>query len=476
MKKLLFTALTPLALNLAVAADLAGNDHLPDDAMWRRQADDLRKYWVHPDALGRNPGQFPTWRCNDGSLRSNGLCADEEAKKIFSRMPDLLNYDYTRMISRQTYAYGALFNLTGDPELLKYHNLGVTFLKDRARDPEGGFYSRFSADGPITGDRLERTSQDLAYALVGLAMNAYLTGNPDTIRILAESRNYIFDNYYDRKAGLMKWVLKDSRHEKTTQLELVAQLDQINAYLLLALRLMPEEIQKGWAEDVRKMISAMNENFFDQKSGSFLGCLQDDSCRDLKAGKHLDFGHRVKAWWMEYLAGLMLKDGRTAEAARRGMQETLSLALKPDGKGWYQDSGGSDAAWWVWAELDQSALTLALTDHFFVPDTFRVLLEDLTDHQYGEWKFGMKTHLWRSGFHSTEHALVGAILSSALREKQTGKKETRTLYFAPSGHQDMKYYPYLYSGRIAGIRKNGGITAVTFESIGLPEAVEPAGQ
>ena len=220
-------------LSTAAHCETQGIENLPSAEQWKEHISLLEKYWVHPDALGNPAGYFPTWRCNDGSLRhADSPCSDEA--DVPGWMKKNMAYDYTRMISRQTFAYGALFNLTGDPKLMEYHLAGVRFLMNRASDPQGGFYSRFSGGKTLEEDDPGcRTAQDLSYALAGLAMNAYLTGDSKIIDTVIKTKRYIYGNYYDRKNGILRWVLKDTCDERASQQELVAQLDQINAYLLL---------------------------------------------------------------------------------------------------------------------------------------------------------------------------------------------------------------------------------------------------
>ena len=79
------------------------------------------------------------------------------------------------------------------------------------------------------------------------------------------------------------------------------------------------------------------------------------------------------------------------------MKRTLTAALQPSQKNWYEINHDWDASWWVYAELDQSALTLALTDDFIIPDTFRPLFDKYTDKEFGEWKFGHKAHFNEAG-------------------------------------------------------------------------------
>ena len=459
-----FTVLSPAAEKLSAAESTLKYENIPGRNEWREHAETIKKFWIHPDAIGNPPGFFPTWRLNDGSIRKPGDMEFYGGDNIPGWVLDGLNYDYTRMISRQTFAYGALFNLTGDPRLLDYHRLGVKFLLEHARDPEGGFVTKFRNGKPVTEDRLHRTSQDQAYALLGLSMNSYLTGNAEIIDIICSGRKFIYDNYYDPKQNMIRWTLEDGDGEKADQQDLVAHLDQINSYLQLTWRLVPENMRQLWTDTIKLTIDGMNSRFYSAEKNTFTGCLNPSEGVDPKN----DYGHKVKTFWLEYLCALSLGDGKLAEFAAKGMQETLCLALKPDGRGWYQSESGDDARWWVYAELDQSALTLALTGHFFVPETLRTLMNEHTDREYGEWKFGLKTHMWRNGFHSTEHTLIGTILSDAMRD---GGKADTVLYFAPEDPASMLYTPYTYGGSVTDVRLKEKIAEVHFSDIGLPEKV-----
>jgi hypothetical protein len=163
---------------------------------------------------------------------------------------------------------------------------------------------------------------------------------------------------------------------------------------------------------------------------------------------------------MEYLIAIGLNDDRLKRFAKNGMKETLYLALQKDQKNWFQSQKGDDAQWWVFAELDQAALTLALTDDFPIPQTLKTILGKYTDRKNGELKFGTKTHLWRNGFHSTEHALIGSVLSEILRNGNSGSGTV--LYFAPAEPEKMIYTPYLFGGDV------GGIAEVHFSNVTLP--------
>ena len=458
---------------------------LPTAADWQEHAGFLEKFWLHPTAFGIPEGKFPTWRCNDGSLITpeHFVCPDEGPQNSNARMPDILKLDFVRMISRQTFAYGALFNLTGNPECLGLHQAGVRYLLEYARDPAGVFYTTIDSAGHGTPKAAQRNAQDLAYALVGLAMNAYLTHDPRVISTIVRTERYIFANYYDRENHLMKWVLEDSDSDKTDQKELVAVLDQLNAYMLLVWTLVPESEMKDFSADIAAALKSMNRYYLHEDGLSFRGCLDRPECSGANA-RHSDYGHTVKGFTMELLAASRLGDRHIREQAVRGMLSTVNRAATPDGREWYENPRNSGASWWVYAELDQAALTLNLEGKYEIQDQLRLWLGKYTDRKYGEVRFGRKQHLWRNGMHSSEHALWGYIMSQGIRERkclqerqcsrtEAATKDLKTvLYFSESANP-ARVYPYQFSGDIAATEKlPGGIIRVSFKNIRLPDRLE----
>ena len=112
MKKILTIA--ALTLSLCLNAQAKQNlDYLPTYEQWQDHTHSLMKFWLHKDAKGVPEGNFPTWRCDDGTLRNQKHCKNE---KNIEWIKNRTGYDYVRMQARQTFAYGALFNLTGDKE------------------------------------------------------------------------------------------------------------------------------------------------------------------------------------------------------------------------------------------------------------------------------------------------------------------------------------------------------------------------
>ena len=269
--------------------------NLPSYETWLEHASYLEKFWLHKDARGVPEGNFPTWRCNDGTLRNQSLCPYE---RDIGQMQHITGIDFVRMNTRQTFAYGALFNITGNKEALRLHMAGVKFLLEKIKDKEGGYHVllekgeplAWPKDAPFTDYRLARTSQDLSYVLMALSMNAYLTHDKKIIDELREAQKYIYDTYYDKEKGIIRWCFSDTYFDKKEQVELVAMLDQLNAYLLLSYRLMPDTYKSEWGKIIRQTIKDMNKNFYTKKLNRFYGCTHDKSCFDTENGRHIDNG------------------------------------------------------------------------------------------------------------------------------------------------------------------------------------------
>ncbi|HCG8443412.1 TPA: AGE family epimerase/isomerase, partial [Vibrio parahaemolyticus] len=184
----------------------------------------LAPYWMMESAHGQPAGNFPTFRCDNGVILDPQKPCEELNKGWISPHFDR---EYTRMKSRQTYAYGVLFHLTGDKQALELAKKGAYYLIDHLQDEKNGGFVSFTCSGKPGMEWQQRTSQDQAYALVGLAMYYYLTQDPKVEQALIDQQAFIFKQYRRSDDRGLAWVLKDGDGESEKQQELVAQLDQI---------------------------------------------------------------------------------------------------------------------------------------------------------------------------------------------------------------------------------------------------------
>ena len=430
---------------------------LPEGMGWiDHLSRDLAPFWLRPEALGSPVGAFPTFRCDDGSLVDPELPCGEmlvAGPWVSSR----LGVEYTRMRSRQTFFYGVAFHLTGDERYLALAKAGVDHLRahalDRAERSAVSWWRGGAAGPPVPA----RTSQDLAYANLGLAFWAYLTRDADVLADALLLYEGIFDRYDDPERGLLRWAAGGVGGE-TARVELVAQLDQVNAYGLLLASIAPEPHRSRLRADLARIARDLIDRFWSEELGLFHGSLHDPVERGPGA-RHTDFGHTVKALWMIERTGALLGDEALSAWARERMPALLARAYLPRYGCWatgLRHDGSLDAGvtWWTAAELDQAAATLALTDRRYtgyLEKTWTCWLDRLVDHEKGEvWSWidldrperrGAKQHLWKNGYHSAEHALVSYLVAQELHGRPA------TLHFAPAeGTAPGAFQPYFFSG------------------------------
>ncbi len=466
-------ALSLLLVTPTVAGPPATAADLPSGEEWLAHfVRDLLPYWSSPDALGDPVGLYPTFRYPDGAV----IDADEPLRPELREMHEhaawialRLGRTYTRMVSRQAYVLAVAFHLTGDGRYLAQSKAGVDRILGDLRDGSGGFCS-WIEHGACRPAPARRTAQDLAYAMLGPAMYAAVTGDPAVVAALVEARRHLFDAYRDPATGLLRWVLEPSDDppdaHSPEQLELVAQLDQLNAYLLLASPLVTGPEGDRWRADTASLTRTMVEHFHDEEHDLFWGRVDRDEHRRLGGHHHTDTGHTAKAFWMTLLAARHSGDADLARLARDGGLRLLERMWLEEARAW---SGGwkgdgslhGPALWWAFAEANQLAATLALASPqaaAHLPAACRTWFERYVDHRRGgTWPFAvdpaddppvLKAHLWKNGYHAAEHALVGLIASNALRG------EPVTLHFAPAaGAEPPPLRPYLFEGDAEIVRR-----------------------
>jgi mannose/cellobiose epimerase-like protein (N-acyl-D-glucosamine 2-epimerase family) len=498
MSNSLLRCIAPLAIAACAArspgsavAPLAGSTRLdaaalPSLARWYQHvSDELMPFWDRAEALGTPVGNFPTFRCNDGSIyRAQAPCPDLAQPPGW--IADELGREYTRMKSRQTFAYGVAFHITGQERYLEYARAGVAWLRAHAYERDGSAISYWNADGTAGPVPDQRTSQDLAYAQVGLAFYYYLTRDPEVLADLVALERHIMTRYWapampsspsstaaTGSSGMLRWVLADGdRPGELRRQELVAQLDQINAYLLLLAPLIEDAtIATAWRQDLLTLARVVKEQFFAPDLGLFWGRI-DDPKEMQYGGRHLDFGHSMKALWMLYLTGQTMGAPDLVAFARPHIQPLLARAAQASGcwASGVKSDGSIDlrSQWWVFAELDQAAATLANREPSAQPyasylgKSYACWFTRFVDPVHHEvwpwippdWTPGLfakggppKAFHWKNGYHSAEHALVALITTAGL----TG--QSLPLYYAfvkePS---PARLQPYYFRATIANQR------------------------
>jgi mannose/cellobiose epimerase-like protein (N-acyl-D-glucosamine 2-epimerase family) len=450
-----------LAIPAAAQEKVTAIGGLPPAAAWLQHFErDILPFWQTPSALGSPVGNFPTFRCNDGSLYdARSACAEYLTAPGW--IGGALGRQYVRMMSRQVYLYGVAFHLTGDQRYLLWARSGVGYIIEHAYDNKTGDITSFWQDG--RAESADRTSQDLAYDLLGLSFYYYMTRDPYVLEPLLRVEQYVRNNYFDPGLGLYRLALRGAEAD---HLDLVAQLDQANAYMLLVTPLLPQPYQDRWRAELAEIAKIIRERFYDRSSSFFVGTLAPAA--GAKAcifdRRDTDFGHTIKAYWMLHFIARLVHDGALETFARDHAPGILRRAYLQTPGSWAAQptcdakSGGLNRAskWWMAAELDQAALTFGLNDRQtlrYIPATFDFWLKHMVDQKNGEvWDEIRlpdyapqlpKVHHWKNGFHTAEHALVGYITTSAVAA------EPVVLYYAfPGCRIPPDIRPYYYEGTV----------------------------
>lgn len=438
---------------------------LPSGEAWiGHLRNDLAPFWTMEAALGSPRGAFPTFRCHDGAAWNPAAPCPELAEAP-PWIRSELGREYTRMRSRQTFFYGVAYHLTGEAHFLDLARAGVNWILSNAFDRETGGAATYWENGLPGPPAAERTSQDLAYAALGPAFYAYLTRDPNVIADVLRLKNHVFTVYDEPAWGMLRWALAGAASEEARRQELVAQLDQVNAYLLLLTPMLAEQEATKARADLARICRVLIDRFYSPEHGMFWGSLHDSAERVL-GSRHTDFGHSVKAFWMIERTGRLLDDPSLVEFGRRGGAALLRKAFVPATGCWasgFRRDGELDTGltWWTFAELDQMAATLALETgegRAYLEKTYACWRERLVDTVHHEvWAFadpsdpgrhGGKAFQWKNGYHTAEHALVSYLAAQQLAGQPA------LLHFAfDAVPTRWSLRPYVFTGDVASVRE-----------------------
>ncbi len=441
---------------------------LTEPFIWRDHINnDLMKFWSK-DSTELQGGLFPTYLTNEGLRLSDNpdkwpdeikaALSNEDTKGLIT--PE---YNYVRAHSRLTYANGIAFHVTGREVYLKQCKKGAEALIKAMDGNHGMFTRQEKSSGKWEQPREERNSQDLAYGMTGLCMYYFLTHDETVLQHIIKFKNYIFETYYDDGKGYITWLPKDNIDNSV---EIVAQLDQIYAYMLFVLPSLPEPYQTDWKKDLKNIVDILIYRFYSERYEFFWG--QDTSSAVKSLGRdHTDFGHSVKTMWLVLMAGVLLNDMSYVIFAREKIDKILKEAYIEKDKCWgrrFDENGAmdKDKEWWILAELDQAAAILSLNDPSYLQylnNTYAYWFKYMVDYENGEiWHMVdgetnkpvlcyPKAHSWKNALHSFEHALFGYMTSSQI------KGEDFELYYAFSKEEDAQQAaPYIFRANKVNIK------------------------
>lgn len=417
----------------------------------RHLREDILPFWTMPAAQGNPVGNFPMERQMDGKVTANT-----------TRRP--------RMLGRQSFVYALGYLMTGDAALLALAQKGCQWLLDHAQDRSaGGWYARLDAQGKPVGNE-PKWAQDTAYALMGPAACYFLTRAHKYEEAILSTRDLLFDasKYWDAtnkriKDGLDTQLQQEADQENDGGWELVAQLDQLNAYMLLVQPVLQEASRR---EQMRKDMQTLGQTMLDHffQDGIFWGV---HNKKGQYGSRHVDFGHTLKSYWMLLQVDKRLPTHPFSSVLQKHAADWLKRAYDAQYGGWANrmtspTSIDYNGSWWIFAEADQFAATLNLADLGQVDKLQKTLAfwkTHYVDARYkgvydgrkrdgAGWGWPVsstsKCNQWKNGYHATEHALIMYIAGHHLENKPL------SLYFAIPAAQVDSFVarPYLFDGRV----------------------------
>ncbi|MCX6595183.1 MAG: AGE family epimerase/isomerase [Acidobacteria bacterium] len=475
-------AFVPPALNQAWPDFVGFTLNSPSHRWYRHMMEDLMPFWNNPEALGSPVGNFPTLRCDDRSSVDFATVTCPEVRQNAWLFNERQRYLVAQ--SRQIYAYGVIFHMTGNAGFLDYMKAGVDQFRTRFIDrSNGGMFTRQDLRNGAYGPRYEvRNAQELAYGMLGIGFYYYLTRDPEVLPDILWLKSWLWSNYWNDQLGSFQWTIANDGTTSAYQRQLTATLDQMNAYMVLLAPIIPEPYAAEWKADLMRLSRAMIRHFYNESEN--LMYLSANSPADLDPLRaDTDFGHTIKALWMIRFSALMAGDSELVKWAEDRGARVLERAYQPASGSWASGVRRGrvldlDKSWWIYCELDQYAGTMSLNGlsaaNGYLAQTQDYWLRNFVDPQFGEvWSnVNGVTHQpisgtpkqwpWKNGYHSLEHALVGFITS------RTSEGGSVPLYFgfAPAAPRRDDVQPYFFRGSLQSADQVGpNVWQVVFRDV-----------
>jgi mannose/cellobiose epimerase-like protein (N-acyl-D-glucosamine 2-epimerase family) len=456
----------------------------PTSDRWQSHLkNELMPYWTSGPALGSPLGNFPSVRCNNGSLINYSQpCPEVNNGYLLQRRNTVVS------MSRQTYGYCMAFHMTGDPQYLKYAKAGVDYLRRNAFDrARGGTYVyRDNLSGQWDNQPGLRNTQELAYALLGLSCYHYVTRDPAVLADITAAKNNIFQKYNNAGLGLIQWQLQDGNGDRALDRRFVAQVDQLSYMFLVTPDLPTSGQREQWKREMSKIADSMINQFY--SPGDNLFFLRNNSPDDRNLQRTgTDFGHTAKGLWTLRLVGRLTGRQDLINFSRSNAPRLLDRAFLSGPGAWANGvkAGGAldgEKSWWIYAELDQLAGVMALGDANYanrLTRTYGYWFNYFVDRPSGEVWTGIqangnrplggfpKAWFWKNAYHSVEHGMFGYVTTAQLERRPV------VLYYAfqqPPASGSVR--PHLFTGRLDSLTQTpdgtfGQIYRASFTNVGF---------
>jgi mannobiose 2-epimerase len=329
--------------------------------------------------------------------------------------------------ARILWSFSAAYNLTKNPDYLKYAERAYQYIIDHMIDVEfGGVYWSVDYEGKPLDTKKQVYAN--AFTVYGLSEYHIASGNEDAKTLAIELYNLLVEKSFDTKnTGYLEafthdWQpindlrlsTKDANEKKTMN----THLHVLEAYTNLYRIWQTEELKV----QIEVLIHNFLDHFIDPKTYHLLLFFDEDW--NSKSGL-ISYGHDIEATWLLQGAAEMINNGFLLEKIKTvniTITEATIAGLDDDGGLWYEYEPADDQLikqkhWWVQAEAmvgfyntwqitgDEKFLGIA-------EKNWQYIKTKILDGKNGEWLWGIdensepmkgedKAGIWKCPYHNS---------------------------------------------------------------------------
>lgn len=376
---------------------------------WRNQAlNDLIPFWE--PTVDQTGGGYYTDVAVDGTVGTNSR-------------------KYPRMVSCTVYSFCVAYLLSGDEKYLQLAKHGLEYLYSSGWDAQyGGWFTELNGANSPTSRNKELFDQD--YGNLGPVFYYFVTGDTKALSYAERTHRLSKEKAWDSTYQGYYVGVNEDWSTGWTDKSFNSQIDTATAYLIylyLGTRKpeLLEDLKTIGDVAVTYMFDAENQVIRERYSQnwSYISSYIGDA-------EQVEIGHNLKTAWVLLRLYLLTGETKYLECARKIGGKMLNTAWDTQHWGWYYTENAKKAAqgdyetqkcWWT--QTEGSFMLLSLFRVTQNPVYIKYYLEnahfwnhcqlDLRYHEvYAYLKANgtpltrLKGDLYKSGYHSMEHALM----------------------------------------------------------------------
>ncbi len=382
-------------------------DIYQDPAFWKRQAlSQIIPFWEN--TVDRTNGGFFTDIGRDGTI-------GPESRK------------YPRMISRAVFGFSVAYLLSGEDKYLEYASYGLKYLTNYGWDRKnGGWYEYVNSDS--SPGESGKNLFDETYGNLGPSVYYLATHDKTALRYVEDVHRLMQAKAWDNEDGGYYAEVNNDWSVSGTEKSFNAEIDTCSAYLIyyyLATRdpSLLEDLERISDTSIKHMIGA-DTGFVTERWSKKWNSID----------RELWVGHNLKTAWVLMRTYWLTGDDKYRDAALKIASAMIKNDWDTVNYGWFfqfrENNPGERKTvkdWWTQEEGNVLMLNLyRLTGDGGYLDYFKKCSyfwsTYIVDNKYGECYptvqnngaviDGYKGNLYKSAYHTMEHALFNYLYTS----------------------------------------------------------------